>query len=109
MAKEDTLQETGPQASEDAEAQTRQDAEAPVPEDVEIHSEDAGGGVEGEEDAPTVAELDPETRARRDAALRKVRKFGDPVLRAAALPVDRFDDALKIEGEAMGELVEERR
>ena len=28
-------------------------------------------------------ELDPETRARRDAALRHVRKLGDPVLRAA--------------------------
>jgi peptide deformylase len=105
MAEEDTLQETGPQASEDAEAQTRQDAGAPVPEDVEIHSEDADVEVEREEDAPTVAELDPETRARRDAALRKVRKFGDPVLRAAALPVDRFDDALKIEVERMGELM----
>jgi peptide deformylase len=51
--------------------------------------------VEREEGAPTVAELDPETRARRDAALRHVRKFGDPVLRASAVPVDRFDNALK--------------
>ena len=31
--------------------------------------------------------LDPETRARRDAALRLVRKYGDPVLRSRALPV----------------------
>ena len=38
------------------------------------------------------AELDPETRARRDAALRHVRKLGDPVLRAKALPVERFDE-----------------
>jgi peptide deformylase len=61
--------------------------------------------VEPEEGASTVAELDPETRARRDAALRHVRKFGDPVLRATALPVDRFDDALASEVEHMGELM----
>jgi peptide deformylase len=61
--------------------------------------------VEPEEGAPTAAELDPETRARRDAALRHVRKFGDPVLRATALPVDRFDAALEEEVEQMGELM----
>jgi peptide deformylase len=52
-------------------------------------------------------ELDPETRARRDAALRHVRKLGDPVLRASALPVDRFDEALREEIERMGELMDE--
>jgi peptide deformylase len=52
-------------------------------------------------------ELDPETRARRDAALRHVRKLGDPVLRASALPVDRFDAALRTEIERMGELMGE--
>jgi peptide deformylase len=57
---------------------------------------------ESEED---VAELDPETRERRDAALRHVRKFGDRVLRARALPVDRFDETLKAEIERMGELM----
>src|ERR1700722_17873666 len=61
--------------------------------------------VEPEEGAATVAELDPETRARRDAALRRVRKFGDPVLRARALPVDRFDELLASEVERMGELM----
>jgi peptide deformylase len=35
--------------------------------------------------------LDPETRARRDAALAHVRKHGDPVLRSRALPIERFD------------------
>jgi len=34
-----------------------------------------------------------------------VRKFGDPVLRASALPVERFDDALNAEIERMGELM----
>jgi peptide deformylase len=61
--------------------------------------------VEPEQGASTVAELDPQTRARRDAALRHVRKFGDPVLRAVALPVDRFDGALAEEVEHMGELM----
>jgi peptide deformylase len=54
-----------------------------------------------------VEELDPEVRARRDAALRRVRKLGDPVLRASALPVDRFDDALRAEVEYMGELMDD--
>ena len=61
--------------------------------------------VEPEEGPSTVAELDPETRARRDAALRRVRKFGDPVLRATALPVDRFDESLTSEVQQMGELM----
>ncbi len=50
-------------------------------------------------------ELDPEVRARRDAALRHVRKLGDPVLRAKALPVERFDEQLAGEIERMGQLM----
>jgi peptide deformylase len=50
-------------------------------------------------------ELDPETRAKRDAALRHVRKLGDPVLRTAALPVERFDEELRREAERMGLLM----
>ena len=61
--------------------------------------------VEREADAPAVEELDPETRARRDAAMRQVRKFGDPVLRATAVPVERFDATLAEEAERMGELM----
>src|ERR1700733_7540017 len=61
--------------------------------------------VEREQDAPESTELDQETRARRDAALRHVRKFGDPVLRAAALPVQRFDADLEAEVQRMGELM----
>jgi len=68
-------------------------------------SEEGDVEVEREQDAPAATELDPETRARRDAALRRVRKFGDPVLRASALPVERFDDTLKAEVERMGELM----
>lgn len=61
--------------------------------------------VEPEEGAPAVEELDAETRARRDAALRHVRKLGDPVLRATALPVGRFDEQLAAEVQRMGELM----
>jgi peptide deformylase len=80
--------------------------EAEDPRDPEIPvSEEADVEVEREEDAPEPAELDPETRARRDAALRQVRKLGDPVLRATALPVERFDEALRLEIERMGVLM----
>jgi peptide deformylase len=68
-------------------------------------SEEADVEVEREEDAPKADELDQETRERRDAALRFVRKLGDPVLRATALPVERFDDALRAEIDRMGELM----
>ncbi len=49
--------------------------------------------------------LDPETRARRDAALTLVRKYGDPVLKSRALPVETFDEALLREVERMGSLM----
>src|SRR5215211_7632801 len=49
--------------------------------------------------------LDPETRARRDAALRHVRKHGDPVLRSRALAVDSFDDGLREQVARMGRLM----
>ena len=80
-------------------------AEAPpVPEQADVEVALAGTG-EREQDAPAVEELDEETRARRDAALSRVRKFGDPVLRASALPVERFDEALATEIRQMGELM----
>jgi peptide deformylase len=49
--------------------------------------------------------LDPETRARREAALRHVVKYGDPALRARAREIDRFDDALVDEAQRMGRLM----
>ena len=39
--------------------------------------------------------LDPEVEARRAAAMSLIRRFGDPVLKSRATPVDRFDDALR--------------
>jgi peptide deformylase len=51
--------------------------------------------------------LDEETRARREAALRLVRKYGDPVLKARALAVERFDEALVSEVQRMGRLMDD--
>jgi peptide deformylase len=53
------------------------------------------------------AHLDPERRARRDAALTLVRKYGDPSLKSRALEVERFDDALVEEVRRMGQLMHE--
>jgi peptide deformylase len=60
-----------------------------------------------EEREPEGEELDEQTRARRDAALARVRKLGDPVLRATALPVERFDEQLRAEAQRMDELMQD--
>jgi peptide deformylase len=57
---------------------------------------------EPEREAPP---LDPEVLARRDAALRHVRKLGDPILKTRARPVERFDDELRDEVVRMGALM----
>lgn len=59
-----------------------------------------GSGDDGER-------LDPETIARRDAALARVRPYGDPVLREQARPVEAFDGALRAEVEEMTRLMED--
>jgi len=63
--------------------------------------------VQTEEQEEPRDRLDPETRARRDAALRHVRKYGDPVLRSRARPVEVFDDALADEVQRMGRLMDD--
>jgi peptide deformylase len=106
MAEEETLQKTGADPPEAREAELARESGPAAGADADLEaSEHTDVEVEREQDAPAPAELDPETRARRDAALRRVRKFGDPVLRARALDVDRFDDALQAEVAQMGELM----
>jgi peptide deformylase len=63
--------------------------------------------AEPEQEQEQPEELDPEVRARRDEALASVRKLGDPVLRAKALPVERFDRQLAEEVERMGALMDD--
>jgi peptide deformylase len=65
----------------------------------DVHTEAHGEIAEPQE------RLDPEARARREAALKHVRKYGDPVLRSRALEIERFDDALVEEARRMGELM----
>jgi len=65
----------------------------------DVHTEAQGEVTEPQE------RLDPETRARREAALKHVVKYGDPALRARAREIDRFDAALVDEVQRMGRLM----
>ena len=66
-------------------------------------AEDDQQHSELEPDAPPP--LDPEVRARREAALAHIRQYGDPILRTAARPVEQFDESLRHEIERMGILM----
>ena len=118
MAETEELDELVESTQDAQEPSNTQDAQAPSKDLVESArdaepSEELEERGEGEEEATPAAELegggveelDSETRARRDAALSHVRKLGDPVLRASALGVDRFDATLRTEIERMGELM----
>jgi peptide deformylase len=59
--------------------------------------------VEAPDDAPPA--LDPAVRARREAAMAHIRRFGDPVLKTRARPVDHFDARLREEVQRMGVLM----
>ncbi len=61
--------------------------------------------AEAQEPDDDVEELDSEAAARRASALGYVRKFGDPVLKTRARPIERFDDALRAEVARMGTLM----
>src|ERR1700709_2195326 len=61
------------------------------------------------EEEPERPQLDPEVLERRRVALSYVRKLGDPVLRTKAMPVDRFDEALRSEVRRMEVLMHDAR
>jgi len=63
--------------------------------------------VQSEATEERTERLDPATRARRDAALRHVRVYGDPALRSRARPIEVFDDALADEVKRMGRLMDD--
>jgi peptide deformylase len=65
--------------------------------------EHIAGEIELEGEPPE--QLDPEARARREAALRFIRKYGDPVLRSRAREVEAFDDGLVEEVRRMGQIM----
>lgn len=60
--------------------------------------------VEAEEQE---VQLDPETAARRAAAMTFIRQFGDPVLKSRAIEVDRFDDGLHSQVARMAGLMDD--
>jgi peptide deformylase len=49
--------------------------------------------------------LDPELAARRAAAMSFIRRYGDPVLKSRATPVDQFDDRLRAQVARMGAIM----
>jgi peptide deformylase len=64
--------------------------------------------VEAEvEDIEEVPQLDPETAARRAAAMSFIRTWGDPVLKSRATPVDRFDDTLRQQVQRMAGIMKD--
>ncbi|MEA2373950.1 MAG: peptide deformylase [Thermoleophilaceae bacterium] len=73
--------------------------EAPGTRDEELEEHDGeleehdGEALDAEPDEQP--RLDPEVEARRVAAMSFIRRFGDPVLKSRATPVDRFDDSLR--------------
>jgi peptide deformylase len=68
-------------------------------------ADEVDGEPEAEPENGHEPELDPEVVARRAAALARIRKFGDPVLRTRARPVERFDEELAAEVQRMGHLM----
>jgi peptide deformylase len=51
--------------------------------------------VQDHQEEPEELRRDPEVEARRSAALRFIRQYGDPILKSRATPVETFDDALQ--------------
>ena len=59
------------------------------------------------EELEEVPQLDPEAAARRSAAMSFIRKWGDPVLKSRATPVDRFDDTLRQQVQRMAGIMKD--
>jgi peptide deformylase len=60
-----------------------------------------------EEQEEQGTQLDPETLARRAAAMSFIRQFGDPVLKSRAIEVDRFDEGLRRQVSRMAGLMDD--
>jgi peptide deformylase len=59
------------------------------------------------EELEEVPQLDPEAAARRSAAMSFIRRWGDPVLKSRATPVDRFDDTLQQQVQRMAGIMKD--
>jgi peptide deformylase len=70
----------------------------------ELHEEEPQEVVD-DPDETDEERQDPEVAARRAAALAFIRRYGDPVLKSKATPVDRFDEALRDQVARMGAIM----
>jgi peptide deformylase len=89
-----------------AEALDQIEDEGTLTEPAAEESEETAADTAPVDEETEEVELDPEVVARRDAALAHVRKFGDPVLKTKARPVDRFDESLREEVRRMDLLMD---
>jgi peptide deformylase len=62
---------------------------------------------DSEVEAEQETQLDPETLARRAAAMSFIRQFGDPVLKSRAIEVDLFDEGLRRQVSRMAGLMDD--
>src|SRR4051795_550321 len=74
--------------------------------DEELHEDELQEVVE-DPDETEEERQDPEVAARRAAAMSFIRKWGDPVLKSRATPVDRFDDTLLQQVQRMAGLMKD--
>src|SRR3954468_16609279 len=72
--------------------------------DEELHEEEPQEVVD-DPDETDEERQDPEVAARRAAAMAFIRRYGDPVLKSKATPVDRFADALRDQVARMGAIM----
>ena len=68
-------------------------------------TDDALESAEVEPNEDEEPRLDPEIAARRAAAMTFIRRYGDPVLKSKATPVNTFDEALRSQVQRMGGLM----
>src|SRR3954470_20548991 len=73
--------------------------------DEELREEEDLQEVVDDPDETEEERQDPEVAARRAAAMAFIRRYGDPVLKSRATPVDRFDDALRDQVSRMGAIM----
>jgi peptide deformylase len=71
----------------------------------EEHLEEHPQEVVDDPDETEEERHDPEIEARRAAAMSFIRRWGDPILKSRATPVDRFDDALRRQVSRMGAIM----
>src|SRR3954470_13356679 len=75
--------------------------------DEELREEEDLQEVVDDPDETEEERQDPEVAARRAAAMAFIRRYGDPVLKSRATPVDRFDDALRDQVSRMGAIIDD--